>query len=279
MLAVCAAWGLDPFAGQVWLLKQKGRDAEGVERWRPSAGRDGYLAIANRQPDFRGIAGDVVRERDYYAVEWKTAEDGTGMVPVISHRYEQGPSDDGQQRKVRGNVLGAWAFLFRTGRLPVYYYAPWEEHHRDPSKSAWNFRSAMILKAAQSMVLRLGYSITGLVPVDEMNAGLPISDGSGGQFEAQPETPWLDDDLPWGEDETASALRTAVRRAWESGNQEWNRARLAMRLTGNREALLADIAATLPVEGSAEEVLDGEPEPGVQRENEDGSEPEPAEAE
>ena len=76
MLSVCAAWGLDPFAGQVWLLKQKGRDADGEERWRPAAGRDGYLAIANRQADFKGVQGDVVRERDYFAMDWEARENG-----------------------------------------------------------------------------------------------------------------------------------------------------------------------------------------------------------
>ena len=84
--------------------------------------------------------------------------------------------------------------LFRNGRLPVYYFAPWQEHMRDPDKSAWSYKSAMILKAAQSMALRLGYSITGLVPADELAVGLP---GTPEEIvEAPPERPWADDDLP-----------------------------------------------------------------------------------
>jgi hypothetical protein len=168
MLAVCAAWGLDPFAGQVWLIKQKGRSEDGAERWRPSAGRDGYLAIANRQTDFKGVQGDVVRQHDKFDVEWQSTPDG--MFPTVKHSYVQGLDEEGEV-KVRGEILGAWAILFRDGRLPVYYFAPWTEHRRDPEKTAWSYKSAMILKAAQSMVLRLGYSITGLVPYDEMRAG------------------------------------------------------------------------------------------------------------
>jgi hypothetical protein len=260
MMAVCAAWGLDPFAGQVWLLKQKGRDAEGSERWRPAAGRDGYLAIANRQPDYRGVTGDVVRESDRFRVEWQTEENG--MRPLVSHSYEQGPTGEEGKRHVRGNVLGAWAVLFRDGRLPVYYFAPWSEHMRDPSKSAWSHRSAMILKAAQSMALRLGYSITGLVPADELSAGLP---GTAEEIvEAPPERPWLADDLPWGDDQIAERLREAVRLSWTSGSMEWSRARLAMLLHGaegddeTRRGLAKAIEDTLPAEPEPEEV-DGGP--------------------
>lgn len=266
MLAVCAAWGLDPFAGQVWLIKQKGRDASGAEHWRPAAGRDGYLAIANRQVDFRGVQGDVVREGDHYAVTWETTPEG--MFPVIHHAYEQGPGQgtgNASEPKVRGGVVGAWSILFRDGRLPVYYFAPWAEHRRDPEKSAWSYKSAMILKAAHSMVLRLGYSITGLVPVDEMRAGLP---SAGGEDIDMPEAerPWEDDDLPWGENEDlAKDLRLAVQASWYRGDRQWTRARLSMLLTGDREALLTRIQESVPPfeeepgEGMDEEEIDGEP--------------------
>jgi RecT family len=255
MLAVCAAWGLDPFAGQVWLIKQKGRDASGTERWRPAAGRDGYLAIANRQPDFKGLTGDVVRQMDRFEVEWMTTE--AGMFPRITHSYAQGPRADGGGRDARGDIIGAWSILFRERRLPVYYFAPWTEHRRDPEKSAWSYRSAMILKAAQSMTLRFGYSITGLVPHDELAAGLP---GSEDITEAPPERPWADDDLPWGEDEVGEQIRAAVQESWLRGSREWNRARLAMQLTGDRQALLEQIRESLPPEPEPEEV-DGEPVP------------------
>ena len=248
MLAVCAAWGLDPFAGQVWLLKQKGRDASGQERWRPAAGRDGYLAIANRQPDFLGVQGDVVREQDTFKVAWQTLDNG--MRPIVEHAYEQSPGE-GEERKVRGPILGGWAIVSRTGRLPVYYFAPWAEHMRDPEKSAWSFKSAMILKAAQSMALRLTYSITGLVPVDEMNVGLPET---GVIEEAPPERPWADDDLPWGDDPLGTELREAVMASWHNGSQEWSRARLGLLLQGDRQALLKEIEASL-----LPEEVDGEP--------------------
>ena len=241
MMAVCAAWGLDPFAGQVWLLKQKGRDAEGQERWRPAAGRDGYLAIANRQSDYIGITGDVVREDDLFSVEWATEDNG--MRPVVRHAYKQGPTGEEDKRHTRGGVLGAWAILFRQGRLPVYYFAPWAEHKRDPEKSAWSHKSAMILKAAQSMALRLGYSITGLVPADELSVGLP---GNPEVEISPPETPWLDDDLPWGDEPMATALRNLVQESWNSGSREWSRARLAMLLTGDRGRLMEQIVASMP---------------------------------
>ena len=92
-------------------------------------------------------------------------------------------------------------------------------------------------------MLRLGYSITGLVPSDEMAVGLPETASEFQQ--APPERPWLDDDLPWGEDDLATGPARGGPASWEQGSREWTRARLAMLLTGDRERLHRDIHESL----------------------------------
>ena len=72
--------------------------------------------------------------------------------------------------------------------------------------------------------------------------------------EIPPERPWTDDDLPYGDDAVGEALRLAVQESWNSGSQEWSRARLGLLLQGDRQALLKEIESTL-----LPEEVDGEP--------------------
>lgn len=227
LVAITLRWGLDPFAGHVYLIKQ--RDGS----FKPAAGRDGYLAIANQQEDFLGVQGDVERDGDTFSVEWVTERDG--MRPQVTHAY--GLRDAEGKRIARGGIIGAWALCSRRGRLPQYYYAPFSEHKRDAEKTAWSYASAMILKSAYSMALRLTYGITGMVPVDELRSDdLPQVDGG---------APGEDTVIDYqGEVETAleavedQGLRARLRDALERQPDpyEWSPARIDMMFRGRPEA-------------------------------------------
>lgn len=277
-LAFCAQWQLDPFAGQIWLIKQKGRDGEGRDRYRPAAGRDGFLAIANRQSDFIGVVGDVVRANDIYGVKWEEDEKNGGMKPNITHEYEQRPAQgEEEERKTRGVIMGAWARVDRRDRSPQYFFAPLDEHVRDKSKSAWSYTSAMILKSAYSMALRLTYSITGAVPIDEMHGDNSIgaSETEGHDVGAITSDEVIDAEGTLHDNpELAERLKDAVAIANEQEPGSWLPAKLQMMLRGREEdgveALIAQIedensarqAAIDEAEGvtDAEVVPDDEPE-------------------
>lgn len=177
-LAVCASYGLDPIMGQVWLIETKAKDGDDKKMLRPAVGRDGYLAIARRDPSYVGLQSDVVCERDVFEVEW------TGNVftdPKVLHRHASKPTAFGQGEdpaRWRGRVLGAWAKVLVRDRPAEWYFASLKEHGRFGVnqrgdgywKGAWGYTSSMIRKAAQSYVLRIAFGITGLVPADELAA-------------------------------------------------------------------------------------------------------------
>lgn len=151
-LELCARYELDPFAKQAWAVKLSGKD-------KPASiivGRDGYLAIAERHPAYEGMDGDVVREGDKFQIE------RTSNGPVVHHDYAGN----------RGKILGAWACVYRSDRrVPTYFYAPIDDYKPTGNKlqySPWSKQeSVMMLKCAQSTVLRLAFNISGFVPAEE----------------------------------------------------------------------------------------------------------------
>jgi len=143
-LHVAETYGLDPFNKELFFLKDN-KDKKNI-----FTSRDGYLSIANRHEAFDGLVSDVVRAND----EFKRTTTG------IEHIY--GGSD-------RGNIVGAYALVYRKGRkYPVYIFAPFEEYNG--YNSVWNrYPSAMILKVAESMALKRAFSVSGLVSQEEMD--------------------------------------------------------------------------------------------------------------
>jgi hypothetical protein len=129
-------------------------------------GRDGYLKVARRDPEFVDIDADVIYENDEYRVTRKA--DGTRTV---EHSYGN-PAQ-------RGDAVGAYAVLRRDGKPDRYFYAPLAQYAKDTQKSAWRYRDAMIVKCAISYIARTTYGVSGAVPIDEVNGGLALP-GDGG---------------------------------------------------------------------------------------------------
>jgi hypothetical protein len=258
-LAICEQYELSPFLGQIWLIEtnEKIRDGEGREtnrkRKRPAAGRDGYLAIAQRTGLLKGVQSDVVCEHDTFEVDWGVEPE---KAPIIRHSYSPTEED-------RGNILGAWAKTYRVDAYPTFYFARLKEHGKFGTnsstgekywKSAWAYTSGMILKSAQSMALRIAFSITGVTPVDE-------------QREGEEPVALIEEEatIPWPEDPAISdRLRSAV---YEANLLEPNRygpAVLQMMLGGKSPDELAQLAAQIEADNEqlaserGEEVADAE---------------------
>ena len=141
-LHIAKSYGLDPFNKEIFFWKIDGRPTI-------MTSRDGYLKIADRNPNYDGLVSDVVREND----KFRRKETG------INHQYGT----------KRGQIVGAYALVYRKDRkYPVYVFAPYEEYKAD--KRVWNsYPSAMILKVAESMALKRAFTVSGLVSREEMN--------------------------------------------------------------------------------------------------------------
>lgn len=181
-LELSKRYELDPFAGQIWFTKMPGSNGESG---RPAiiVGRDGFLTIANRHPDFEGFDSDVVRKNDTFRMER-----GPNNEPVVTHTYSGGTDE-------RGDIVGAWCIVYRTGRRPRYFFAPYDEYvpknERKLRYSPWGTQpSVMIEKCAITTALRLAFNITGLIGEEEASNVLLRDQSPTENFEYA-EDPWL----------------------------------------------------------------------------------------
>ena len=140
-ISLATRYGLDPFNKEIFFWKVKGRPTI-------MTSRDGYLKIADRHPEYDGLVSDVVREND----QFKRTSEG------IDHQYSSN----------RGEIIGAYALVYRKDRsYPIYIFAPFDEYNAD--SRVWNqYPSAMILKVAESMALKRAFTVSGLVSREEM---------------------------------------------------------------------------------------------------------------
>lgn len=157
-LEIAARYELDPFAKQIYLAKMGNKPGS------PCAvivSRDGLLAVAHRQPDFRGMVGDVVREKDNFRVVY---EDGKRKV---HHEWGTAKSAPDESGHPRGKIIGAWAMVHREGKESTFFYAEMDEYNT--GQNVWKDKpSSMILKVPETYALRKAYSISGVVGEEEV---------------------------------------------------------------------------------------------------------------
>lgn len=188
-LEIAARYQLNPLTGEIYLAKMGGTNGGGG-RFTMLVGRDGFLAIANRNPDFRGIESDVVHEFDTF----KKTKDG------VIHEYEMGsggemprdkpPEADGEPGvvmpsiKKRGAIVGAWAIVHRQGRVPTFFFAPYASYAKN--HGPWKqYPDAMIRKVAIANALREAFNLSGLYHESEIEqlraeqAGSPTGEPEG----------------------------------------------------------------------------------------------------
>ena len=136
-------YGLDPFAKEIWFIKYDNSNPTIM------TSRDGYLKIAQSNPDCEGLISFPVCEDDHFEID--------AINYTVSHKFGA----------KRGKLIGAWAKCDRKGKKPQIAYVDFSEYNS--SNSIWKkYPSAMIQKVAESFVLKRQFGINGLVTNEEM---------------------------------------------------------------------------------------------------------------
>jgi phage recombination protein Bet len=223
-LELCARYQLDPFAKQIWAAKMGGQNGPITIM----VSRDGLLSLANRSADFEGMDGDVVRENDGF--NKRHSPEGV----AIDHEVSEADIDK------RGKIVGAWAVVYRTGRRPTYFFAPFGQYAKTGNNPWGKQTDAMILKVAESMALRKAFSISGVVGEDEMTPQRSAITAGGAA--ASPEVEWPEDE------ELAESLRSAFRALG------YTKAKIRLKVNGKTHDELKALLADLNKEADGEEV-------------------------
>jgi hypothetical protein len=130
-------------------------------------GRDGYLKTAKKDPSFKGLHSMEVCEKDTFKMAYVD-----GAMQVKEHEIKD--FND------RGKIIGAWAKAEFDGQSPIVVYASAAEY-KQSNKDVWNrTESAMMRKVPESMALKRGAGISGLVTHEEIE----VPDNVSGMFES-----------------------------------------------------------------------------------------------
>lgn len=253
LLQLAATYRLDPFAREIWAAKMKGKDGEGG-KVAILVGRDGMLSIAERHKSFRGFRCQSVYANDDFEYLEKPRKMPDGTFSSVKHKFKLVD---------RGELLGAWAEIYRVGRPSVFFFAPMDEYmpksERKLEYSPWGTTfSVMIQKCALATGLRIAFRITGLYIEEEMVNAMAIAGQSDTVYD---EPNWPEDSSLEGwlrqlfdaaeEAKPGSWLPGKVSAALEACGGEEDYAELEKRLT----AFILQHGGTIPEQI---EVVDGE---------------------
>ena len=138
-LNVAKVYELNPFTKQIWAYKDNKQNIIVF------AGRDGFLAKAQRDPRWSGIASDVIREGEKYKINIALGQ--------ISHV---------KNITSKANIIGAWAKCQPKGcTIATIEWADFETYNKN--YNVWKADPvAMIKKVAESHCLSKAYGISGL---------------------------------------------------------------------------------------------------------------------
>jgi phage recombination protein Bet len=149
LLYLAEQYDLDPLKKEIIFIK--GRNALTT--------RDGLLKIANRDPQFDGIGGDVVYEGDTLA---KRDNESIHITYGTEHLVFN-----------KEKIKGAFANVYRKDRSKcTTVFVSFKDYFKKSTTntpSIWEqFPNAMILKVAESMALKRAFSLSGLTSQEEM---------------------------------------------------------------------------------------------------------------
>ena len=171
---LCQTYQLDPFRKEIWFIK-RGNDPTIM------TSRDGYLKIAQNDPNFVGLQGFVVKEGDHFEIDAESFK--------VIHRFGT----------KRGKTLGAWAAAYHRTRKPSICFVEFDEYYETKSPVWQKYPSAMIQKVAEVFVLKRQFGISGLVTKEELSSPdfeTPRIDYAPEPPEEQPSTPIDGPQLP-----------------------------------------------------------------------------------
>ena len=135
---VCKTVGLNPFIKEIWAYKDHRQNLLVF------AGRDGFLAKAQRDKNFAGIRSSEVRKNDVFKIDIANNK--------ITHEFGL---------EERGEILGGYCIVFRKGGEPTIEYVDFKTYNR--GFGAWKTHpSDMIKKVAETHALKKGFGISGI---------------------------------------------------------------------------------------------------------------------
>lgn len=138
-LTVANSVNLNPFLKQIWCLKDHRNNLLVF------AGRDGFLASAQRHSEYGGIRSSEVCENDVFTLD----------IANNKIKHEITNTD-------RGRILSAYAIAFRKNGEPTIEYVEMKEYNKSNPKfkNAWSTNpSEMIKKVAESHALKKAFGI------------------------------------------------------------------------------------------------------------------------
>lgn len=142
-LTLAGTYKLDPFARQIYFMKAGGKPTI-------ITGRDGYLAIAQRDANFDGLLSGTVHENDVFEIDT--------MEGKVIHK---------PNLKDSGKIVGAWAIAYHKNRKPAPVYVKMKEYMKQ--SQVWSqYPSSMIEKVAEVRALKRQFGISGLVTEEEI---------------------------------------------------------------------------------------------------------------
>lgn len=139
--------GLDPFLKEVWYYKdKKGNSIIFV-------GRDGFLKVAHKSGEFRGIKSGAVHEKDEFEVD---------MANNAVKHIIKNPID-------RGKLIAAWATVYRKDCEPKTVFVDNATYNK-----GWNtwqtHPDAMLQKVAENIALKSMFGLTGVYSEEERDS-------------------------------------------------------------------------------------------------------------
>ena len=154
-LGVSDRYGLDPILGEIWLVWD-----EKKKKFFVMTGRDAYLSIADRHPDYEGFDNGVVYENDGFEI----VRDGS----EITIRHIIG--------KDRGKRLRGYCVCYRKGRRPILIVRDWIQYASLHGKKNWrNNPDDMLETRVITQAHRLQFRIPGIYVQGEVDAAEPVT--------------------------------------------------------------------------------------------------------
>lgn len=134
-VSVAKSVELNPFHKQIWCYK------DNKDNLLIFTGRDGFLSIAQKNPAFNGIRSSEVRSMDTFKIDIANNK--------ITHEFGL---------KERGNIVGAYAIVFRKNGEPTIEYAEFSVFNK--GWNVWKTNPAeMIKKVAETHALKKAFGI------------------------------------------------------------------------------------------------------------------------
>lgn len=150
-------YGLDPALREVWLGQIRGKPTV-------ITGRDAFVKVAGRDPEYLGFDSGVVFEKDTFRIVRK------GDDVQVEHTIE------GMDR---GKLVGAYCIAFHKSRRPVMITRTWAQFGHLTGKDVWKQNpDDMIETRCITAALKRQHSLSGLYsPADEQEIEGPLASG------------------------------------------------------------------------------------------------------